>query len=431
MNKSKLAVYDIGNAGPRNRFTIMTDRGPMIVHNCILGLGYQVGAGKLQNALANGFIRVHLDLAECKRIVNLYRTQYAMISKLWTSCQNAIKNMYDGYDSTIGIGVQLRVSGKDRTIELPNGMKLQYPDIQQGVNDYGMPEFSYQKKRFRAKLYGGALCIAKGTSVVTYRGLVPIEEITSTDMVWDGDNWVTTGGAIAKGTKDCIDAYGVFMTEDHKVLTTEGWKSASQSKGYHRATCRLPDGYELCGVGRKEVFVGDCQTELQQPSQKRNNRRETSVTVVRGDGDCFDDLALQAQAQLAQGTPVRQAEKNIEVYDLMDCGPRNRFVVVGNNGPVIVHNCENVIQALARIVVTYQMLEINKALARMSEERNDGKVRQVVHMVHDEVIVVVPKEEADEVKTLMERIMSTAPSWAPTLPVSCEAGLGVTYAEAK
>ena len=356
----------------------------------------------------------------------------------------------------------------------------------------------------------------------------------------------------SKGTKDCIDAYGVFMTEDHKVLTTEGWKSASQSKGYHRATCRLPDGYELCGGGRKEVFVGDsmrlrgrasdacygvyetskgrqtpqlwarpkgktkqettdtrnvqhpdiccvalhegevrntdcasmeelrgarnncvhrmeqivrgvlqrhgpnlqerpttrpdqqqcrvfegelpvgdCQTELQQPSQKRNNRWETSVTVVRGDGDCFDDLALQAQAQLAQGTPVRQAEKNIEVYDLMDCGPRNRFVVVGNNGPVIVHNCENVIQALARIVVTYQMLEINKALARMSEERNDGKVRQVVHMVHDEVIVVVPKEEADEVKTLMERIMSTAPSWAPTLPVSCEAGLGVTYAEAK
>jgi len=38
------AVFDIAHAGPRNRFTIMTDRGPLIVHNC----GYQgwVGAAK-------------------------------------------------------------------------------------------------------------------------------------------------------------------------------------------------------------------------------------------------------------------------------------------------------------------------------------------------------------------------------------------------
>ncbi|MEG0968321.1 MAG: hypothetical protein RSE32_14285 [Comamonas sp.] len=33
-------VYDIANAGPRTRFTIKTDSGAMIVHNCELALGY-------------------------------------------------------------------------------------------------------------------------------------------------------------------------------------------------------------------------------------------------------------------------------------------------------------------------------------------------------------------------------------------------------
>lgn len=41
-------VYDIANAGPRTRFTIKTDSGAMVVHNCELGLGYQgwIGAWK-------------------------------------------------------------------------------------------------------------------------------------------------------------------------------------------------------------------------------------------------------------------------------------------------------------------------------------------------------------------------------------------------
>lgn len=34
-------VYDIANAGPRHRFTILTDDGPLIVHNC----GYEGGVG--------------------------------------------------------------------------------------------------------------------------------------------------------------------------------------------------------------------------------------------------------------------------------------------------------------------------------------------------------------------------------------------------
>ena len=77
------------------------------------------------------------------------------------------------------------------------------------------------------------------------------------------------------------------------------------------------------------------------------------------------------------------------------------------------------------------MCKIKQVLDQRCKELNDSKTRRVVHMVHDEVIVVVPEDEAEWTKSLMEKIMSTPPSWAKSLPVSCEAGLGKTYADAK
>ena len=77
------------------------------------------------------------------------------------------------------------------------------------------------------------------------------------------------------------------------------------------------------------------------------------------------------------------------------------------------------------------MCRIKQELDKTNKAKSDGKIRRVVHMVHDEVIVVVPDEEAQDVKAMMERVMSAPPKWAPTLPVSCEAGLGKTYGEAK
>ena len=61
----------------------------------------------------------------------------------------------------------------------------------------------------------------------------------------------------------------------------------------------------------------------------------------------------------------------------------------------------------------------------------DGKLRKVVHMVHDEVIVIVPEDEAENTEKMMRVIMSKPPEWAKTLPVSCDAGKGKNYGEAK
>lgn len=79
---------------------------------------------------------------------------------------------------------------------------------------------------------------------------------------------------------------------------------------------------------------------------------------------------------------------------------------------------ENVVQALARIVVAEQMVEI-------------GKHYQVLFQVHDEIIVCVMQEDKSQIQQHVETIMSTSPKWAQGLPVACESGVGYNYGEAK
>ena len=92
---------------------------------------------------------------------------------------------------------------------------------------------------------------------------------------------------------------------------------------------------------------------------------------------------------------------------------KSRRGEVGIWGGAVV---ENVVQALARIVVGEQMIAINERY-------------RVVLTVHDAAVIVVPEEEKDEAVKFVEKIMSTPPVWAPTLPVACEAKWGHSYGE--
>ncbi len=77
---------------------------------------------------------------------------------------------------------------------------------------------------------------------------------------------------------------------------------------------------------------------------------------------------------------------------------------------------ENVCQALARCIIGEQMLHISKRY-------------KVALTVHDAVMAVVPEEEVEEAKTYIQECMQWRPSWASTLPLACELGVGKSYGE--
>lgn len=79
---------------------------------------------------------------------------------------------------------------------------------------------------------------------------------------------------------------------------------------------------------------------------------------------------------------------------------------------------ENIIQALARIVIGEQMLQI---------DRLDDV--QVVGCTHDEIISVCPEEIAEDVYNECVRIMSIPPVWAEGLPLSADGGWARNYSK--
>jgi len=128
----------------------------------ILGLGYQCGAFKFQSMLETGAMgpAVHLNMDEAERIVQMYRAKYYKIKDTWSQLQSLIQYMMPDARHEIEFrGLVIQPGGK---VLMPNGLTMQYPDLQLEIGEYGTAEFTYRayhpryRKAVTKKLYGGA-----------------------------------------------------------------------------------------------------------------------------------------------------------------------------------------------------------------------------------------------------------------------------------
>ncbi len=78
--------------------------------------------------------------------------------------------------------------------------------------------------------------------------------------------------------------------------------------------------------------------------------------------------------------------------------------------------CENIVQALARIIVGYQMLAISRK-------------HRVVMTTHDEVVACIKRAQASSAFTFMVRTMRTPLAWCPDLPLNAEGGVADNYSK--
>ena len=83
---------------------------------------------------------------------------------------------------------------------------------------------------------------------------------------------------------------------------------------------------------------------------------------------------------------------------------------------------ENIVQALARIVVMDTATRLRPKLARLGI--------QLALQVHDELVYVVPDDLTHIVKKVLLDEMRIPPAWAPTLPLDAEADCGPSYGDA-
>lgn len=366
-NKKVVRVYDIVNAGPRHRFTVSG----VLVHNC----GYGGGVSALK---AFGADKMGMSEEEMQETVDLWRERSPRIVGLWRALEKAaIRCVVRRAPAVSTIGnVRFDFESGILWMTLPSGRRLAYygakyeetkfhPD-RKSLTYMGVNQMT--KRWERVETWGGKLtenCWAAGTPVLTARGWTPIEDVTADDLVWDGVEWVENDGSECQHSEKILCRLdGLLVTEDHKILTTEGWKDAKDCDGLERLPIQLPEGAELV------------------PTEPRLSVRATT-------------------RRAGHGTPV---------YDVMNCGPRHRYVVLGESGPIIAHNC---VQATARDV-------LREAMFSLTEKGWDIRAH-----VHDECICTEPIGG----KTVEQMCKAMCPDipWAKGLPLNADGYDGPYY----
>jgi DNA polymerase I-like protein with 3'-5' exonuclease and polymerase domains len=311
-----------------------------------LGCGFAMGP--------DGFsAKEGIPLEEAERNVGLYRRKMKKIVKYWELLKKECEMAH--------------MLEQPLTAELPSGRVMDYGKLKRMRGKYGHFEFIGKMVRNGARrdfrIWKGLRaenCLAGDTLVLTESGWKPIQDVTTADRLWDGAEWVSHRGLINNGVQPVVDCHGVICTPDHLFLNCGRWVAAKQLACQDLSgKVYLPNG-NLPPVGR--------------------------VAPERGRNDAG----------------VREEQ----VYDVRDCGPRNRFVVQGAGGQVLIaHNCA---QALARDIFCDMMVRTQ-----------DAGYAIVMH-THDELVIEVPEEIAETALSDVLTIMSTAPEWIPDIPVSAE-----------
>ena len=183
---------------------------------CVLGLGYQMGAPKLQMTLAKGALggpKIALSIDQCQHIVNTYRRKYYAIKQGWDRSKDFIEHMANPdlepiQYKCLEIGFEY--------IRLPNGMRLKYPDLRKVVGEKGWDEWSYQSGAIRKKIYGGLLC---ENLVQALARIIVAEQMLMIDTKYPVVMTTHDEAVTHPKTKDAAKCYA-FM---EKCMTTPLW----------------------------------------------------------------------------------------------------------------------------------------------------------------------------------------------------------------
>lgn len=116
-----------------------------------LSLIYGVGAIKIRAAIKAGS-GSDIGEDEAKRIVSMYRSEYADVARVWRTGEEVLKAISRDDTYYIGRNEFCKVNGK-KGLLLPSGLYLRYTDLRCEMND-DRPQWDYASRYGRDKIYG-------------------------------------------------------------------------------------------------------------------------------------------------------------------------------------------------------------------------------------------------------------------------------------
>jgi DNA polymerase bacteriophage-type len=165
----------------------------------------------------------------------------------------------------------------------------------------------------------------------------------------------------------------------------------------------LGPGRQQRALLQGELSVDVASTKHNEPTRFYPHGRRAET--IGSDRNFTINSVLPAGERMAGRRPDEAPRLDKQVFDILNCGPRHRFVVRGESGPFIVHNC---VQATARDILRR---------ATIALEQSGYPV--VLH-VYDEIVSEVP-EWFGSIEEF-ERIMGTMPEFAADWPVRAQGG---------
>jgi len=159
-------------------------------------------------------------------------------------------------------------------------------------------------------------CIARGTLVLTDRGEVPIEQITTDHRVWDGVNFVRHLGAVCKGVQRVIEYDGLVATPDHEVMTNDGWtRFEDAARGQRRITRTGVGGIPLRHADDHRAGVRGVELSSESEGQLQCLRAYPHGPVLQHDeAPQWHELSDMSRSDSCEGAAlaVLQGSSNVE-----------------------------------------------------------------------------------------------------------------------
>lgn len=241
--------------------------------------------------------------------------------------------------------------------------------------------------------------------------------------------WLAGQDDVVKQFADKQDVYSVFASVVYKRPISK----ADPTERFVGKTCVLGLGY---GTGAKKLqqtlSLGGVDIDLAESERIVDLYRDKNHKITQLWRDC--DKALAKMASWDESSkPAYIGKCKLEInsrglklpnglyisYPNLRKDDGGRFIYDSRKGVVGIWGgamVENIVQALARIIIGQQMIWI-------------GEHYVPSLTVHDALVYVVPDSDLDNALEYIELVMSTPPNWADGLPVACEAKYAKTYGD--